>query len=411
MPMMDIYAKKLKIGGAYLVSGQAIQALIAFGVNLVLVRFLAPEDFGRFALILAGATVVYSIFSLRINVLIIRTHATDLDAGAKERFLSALGWESIFSTILILVWIYFSHEFGPWEVALILAIGLRHWTDNNKAVFERRMPYRRFAIIETGTMTASNILALVLVVSGMNWKVLFVREIFLSAALFVTFALSGGLTFSRFKFLSVEEWQGLFRDARGIWLDSVLEGSFQRITILLAGFIGGERIAGFIFQAQRLAIVPNQFLSPIASRVAGNWFARIEDRTKRIAGRDRLLLYMFFPLLIGGVLTFLFADPVVPWLFGEKWRPASELFASMAGLVVFLSMFETIKAYCWVAKQTRWLLIGRAFQYGGLLACFGLGVMGAIEPAIALALGLSVSYGLAFVVVFCILRIVERDHG
>ncbi len=409
--MANFDAKELKIGGAFLASGQAVQAFIAFGVNLVLVRFLAPEDFGRFALVLAGATVVYSIFSLRINVLVIREDNDKLDAAAEERYMSALGWETIFSTLLIFTWILISGDIGNWEVGLIMAIGVRHWTDNNKAVFERRMPYRQLAAIETATATASHVLALVLVIGGMGWKVLFIREIFLSAALFAAFAFTGGLTFRRFRLLGIGEWKDLARDARGVWLDAVLEGSFQRVTILLAGLIGGERIAGFFFQAQRLAIVPNQFLVPIVSRIAGNWFVRVEDRSKRIAGRDRLLLNIFIPLLIGGILTYLFADPVVPWLFGEKWRMSAELFRMMAGLVVFQSLFETVKAYCWVVKQTRWLLIGRVFQYGGLLTCFLLGVTGAMEAAVALSLGLSVAYSLAFLVVYTILRFTERDQA
>lgn len=409
--MANIDAKELKIGGAFLVSGQALQAFIAFGVNLVLVRFLAPEDFGRFALILAGATIVYSIFSLRINVLVIRVNESELSVADQERFMSALGWETIFSTLLILIWILYSDDLGLWEAGLILSIGLRHWTDSNKAVFERGMPYRRLAAIETGTTTASHLLALVLVLGGMNWTVLFIREIFLSVALFGALAFSGGLTFRRFRLLNFDEWKAMFRDARGIWLDSVLEGSFQRITILLAGFIGGERIAGFFFQAQRLAVVPHQFLSPIATRIAGNWFIRVDDRARRISGRDRLLFFLFVPLLAGGVLSYLFADPVVPWLFGEKWQMAAGLFSNMAGLVVFYTLFETLKAYCWVSKQTRWLLIGRVFQYVGLLACFGLGLSGAMAASQALSLGLSVAYGAAFIIVFGILRYAERDQA
>ena len=57
--MVEIDYRELKIGSLFLVSGQAAQAFIAFGVNLVLVRYLTPEDFGRFALALAGAASFY----------------------------------------------------------------------------------------------------------------------------------------------------------------------------------------------------------------------------------------------------------------------------------------------------------------------------------------------------------------
>ena len=69
--MVEIDYRELKIGSLFLVSGRAAQAFIAFGVNLVLVRYLTPEDFGRFALALAGVALVYTLLSLQINVLII----------------------------------------------------------------------------------------------------------------------------------------------------------------------------------------------------------------------------------------------------------------------------------------------------------------------------------------------------
>ena len=50
--------RKLTIDGAVLVSGQITQALLAFGVNLVLVRFISPTDFGRFAIILASLSSI-----------------------------------------------------------------------------------------------------------------------------------------------------------------------------------------------------------------------------------------------------------------------------------------------------------------------------------------------------------------
>ena len=43
-----IKKEKIAIGSAFLVGGQIIQAVVGFGVNLVLVRYLAPEEFGRF---------------------------------------------------------------------------------------------------------------------------------------------------------------------------------------------------------------------------------------------------------------------------------------------------------------------------------------------------------------------------
>ena len=44
-------------------------------MNLVLVRYLAPEEFGRFAIILACAALAYSVLSLRTETMVIRAPA------------------------------------------------------------------------------------------------------------------------------------------------------------------------------------------------------------------------------------------------------------------------------------------------------------------------------------------------
>jgi O-antigen/teichoic acid export membrane protein len=406
--MTVINYKNLKIGGAFLVSGQVFQALLAFGVNLVLVRYIMPEEFGRFALILMGAYVVYSVISPRINVLIIRTPESRYDDAVKDTFFSAMTIETIAAMSMIFLWLAVSGSGGFWGALLVGAIGLRHWTDLNKAFYERAMPYRQLAILETGASTCGHLLALALVLTGFGWMALFIRETIISAATFFGLWRVGGLTLRRLRFLTVTEWLALYKDARGVWLDGVLEGNFQRLTILLAGLIGGEAMAGLFFQAQRLAIVPHQVLAPIVNRVLANWFGHTENARIRSEGRNRFLMYISVPLLLAGVLTVLFANPVVPWLFGKSWAGVSNILVAMFGMISFFSLFETLKVYCLSTRQSVKIFGGRVVQYLGLLIPAAMGFAGWLSADIALAIGLSVAYFLAFLFVLILLRLAER---
>ena len=65
---------------------------------------------------------------------------------------------------------------------------------------------------------------------------------------------------------------------------------------LFVDLLGGDRAAGFFFQALRLENLPQQVLSPLVSRVAVTWFGRTEDRVARRKGRDELLLVIALPL-------------------------------------------------------------------------------------------------------------------
>ncbi len=406
--MAEIDNKSLRVGGAFLVSGNVLQALIAFGVNLVLVRYLLPEDFGRFALVFAAASLIYGLVSLRINVLIIRAPEERFAAEDRERYFAALLLETLVATAVVLGWLYLFTDPTGWELALVLAIGLRHWTDHNKAFFERSMPYKSLATVETGASTGSHLLSLVLVLSGVGAIVLFIREIFLSLVTLIGLYLIGGLTFMKLRFPTIAEMKRIVGEAKGIWLDGVLEGSFQQVTILLAGHIGGERIAGFFFQAQRLAAVPQQFLAPIVIRLAANWFGRTENPPDRQRGRDKLLLVLAGPLIIAGMMTFWLADPIVPWLFGANWAQTAVLFQAMAGAVIFISLFEVLKVFCWTTNQTKVLLGGRFAQYTGLFVLTGAGFQGYVGFNLGLSWGLSAAYALAFAVMFLSLRAREK---
>ena len=402
-----IKKEEIVIGSAFLVGGQIIQAIVGFGVNLVLVRYLAPEEFGRFAIILAGAALVYSILSLRTETMVIRVSVDQLTDGAKDRYFGAALIETVLATSVICIWMMVTSSSGNWEIGLVLAIGLRHWMFQNKAFFERTMPYRKLALIETLVATASHFVALGLVLCGVGWSALFIREIFLSIAGLLGIWAIGGLSLRKFKFPSLADWQLLFNEARGMWLDAALENGLARLTILFVGLLGGDRAAGFFFQALRLANLPNQVLSPIVSRVAGTWFGRTEDRTIRRKGRDKLLLVIAAPLALGAGLTVAFADPVIPWMFGVEWSRTVELMIGLSGFIFFLSLFEVLKSYCWFARHMRWMLIGRIFQYIGVVIPVYAAATNVMAGDMAMAIGQSVAYGLAFVVVFALLKKTE----
>ena len=402
-----IKKEEIVIGSAFLVGGQIIQAVVGFGVNLVLVRYLAPEEFGRFAIILAGAALVYSILSLRTETMVIRVSVDQLTDGAKDRYFGAALIETVLATSVICIWMMVTSSSGNWEIGLVLAIGLRHWMFQNKAFFERTMPYQKLALTETLVATTSHFTALGLVLCGVGWTVLFIREIFLSIAGLLGIWAIGGLSLRKFKFPSLADWQLLFNEARGMWLDAALGNGLARLTIIFVGLLGGDRAAGFFFQALRLANLPNQVLSPIVSRVAGTWFGRTEDRTIRRKGRDKLLLFIAAPLALGAGLTVAFADPVIPWMFGVEWSRTVELMIGLSGFIFFLSLFEVLKSYCWFARHMRWMLIGRIFQYIGVAIPVYAAVTNVMAGDMAMAIGQSVAYGLAFVVVFALLKKTE----
>lgn len=402
--MAKVTRRDVKAGATALVIGQVVQVAIAFGTNIVLVRYIAPEGFGRFAITLATASLILSLVSIRVNSLIIRVPDGDLTSSLEERYFSYLTIETLVALVIGLAWVGLAGNPGALELSLVVFICLQHWINQNKSFFERGMPYVRLGIIETGCAVFANLATVLVALAGAGVAALYFREALLTLTMFASLSFVGGITWRRFRWLPLVEWVSVIREGRGIWLDSVLEGGYQRIAILLAGLVGGDRGAGFFFQAQRLAILPNQLLSPLVSRLAVNLFGRDNDPDSRKRLRNRQLMILAPILLIATAATILFAIPVVTWVFGATWTKSGELLIAFAGVVLFTSLFEYLKSYCFVTQSMRTLFMGRVAQYlmlGALPVLVGIGLVE--DKTTALAIGISLGCAAAFLVVIGVL--------
>lgn len=406
---------RLRTAATWMMSGMMLEHLVGFASQIVIARHLGPEQFGQFVLVLATAGLVFAVFSLRVNILIIRTPSRVFTRRLRQLYFTLFTIETFIGLALTLAWLLLTSEPGPYEIGLVLALGAAHWINTDLMYWERRMPYRRLAVITSGTQIAAHGVALAVVLAGGGIAALFLREMAVVVLRFAILWAIGAVRTERLVRPTADELRGVLKETRGVWLDGMLENGFQRITILLAGMVGGERGAGLFFFAQRLAIVPHSILSPFTSRIVSNWFSRTADVRTRLNGRRQAMHWVFWPLLAAAGLTILLADPVVPFVFGDKWVEAAPVLAAMAGVVVFSSMLEIVKVYCISRRFTRALLLGRIAQYAGFLLPLPLAMGGLVAPSLALGLALSMAMGLAFVVAGAALLSLERrslaGHG
>ena len=169
-------------------AGQIIQVVIAFAANIVLVRYIAPEGFGRFAITLATASLIVSLLSIRVNTLIIRVPDGELTRSVEERYFSYLTIETLFALLVGLAWVSFSGNAGKYELSLVVLVCVQHWINQNKSFFERGMPYIRLGLIETGCAVFANLAAVIIAISGAGVMALYFREFVLTASLFAALA-------------------------------------------------------------------------------------------------------------------------------------------------------------------------------------------------------------------------------
>ncbi len=390
-------SRRLLVGsGVVLTMGAVAQALAGFLAQLVLMRLLFPEDFGRFALILAGCGLVQTILSLRLNVLIIRLPDAEMTPERVSLYRAALVWESVASLVVTLVWMGLAGLMAPDALALVAALALTQWTSQVVIFYERRMAYGRITLVETGSQMLGHGVAVALILLGSGAVTLYVREAVVALCRLAAYARIGALSPPAWRLPRREDLRFLAGEVRIYWLEGVSEGGFARLVVLCSGAVAGSHGTGLLAQSQRLALIPHQLISPVMSRLSVNAFSRAD------AGQKRRLLALLLSgalasLGVAALLAVAFADPVVPFLFGEHWRPAAAILAAMAGVVVFFPTFELLRGYCFALGLVKSIMWARIAQYAAFLLGAGLAWSGA-EPVSILALALSAAYGAAFAV-------------
>lgn len=398
---MSFLKTALRHGGAALVGGNAVQALAAFAVNLVLVRVLTPDDFGRFAVVLAGAGLILTLVALRINVLIVRRCESELNSQSVSLYFSVACVETALAALATLGWLYAAGHFDAPAVALVLAAALNHWLGSVRAFTERQMVFGRLARAETAAALLAHGLCLGLAMSGAGAAALYAREAAAALLGMAALRMAGGRLLFPFRLPSLAQWRAIMREAAGVWIDGAAEGGFPRLVTLSVAAFGGEAVTGYLFQAQRLAVVPQQFLGPLIHRLSANWFRIMRDQQPGGAGRARFGAYgVLAPVLAAGaVLAVVMGEPVIVFIYGSAWKPVADCLAWMAGVAACACLYDLARIYCLSHHRHGALIVGRVVQYAAFAAGLVPAWMGALPVAESAALGLSLSSILPFIFV------------
>ncbi len=406
--MKQVSAHSLVANCLWMFGSGAGRTAVALGSNLVLVWYLIPEEFGRFALTQATIWLVAGTVSLRITDIIIRESSHDLETGGKDILLSALVIESILLGFgaWCLLWLV-----GLWDVwagILLFSVIAANWGAAFFAYYERSFHYKNLTLLESGAYLFSHVLSVAGAVLGMGFPVLYVRLLIEAVGRFVGLVFVGCMVIFRLRWLCLCDWKALYHKFRGLWLDGWLELFFERLVILMVGWMAGEKVTGYFFQARRLASIPHSLLAPMTERVAYNYFSHHVDIDR---GMHRLWQIIAVQLAFLGVVAlsvFFLADLVIPMLLGLQWEPVVPLLQAMTGVILICSPFRTIKVFFMARNRMRsFVLLGRGIQYATLAGVVLVSLVYQVPSAFILAVGVSVGYVVGFLALF----VFSRNHS
>lgn len=299
-----------------MVGGGGLQAGIAFGSNVVLARYLMPEDFGTFAIIQANISLSSIIINLKLGQLLIS--ATPHEVEKQYRLITTAAYfQSTVNTLIGLILL------STWNLLTTEAIILLF--DNlisplillQITLYERKGNYRKISLMETSSKALSHLVAVTLVFFGLGSLALYIRVVVetLVKVLYL-------IRYKEFKVLPCDakllySIKGLIKNVRNFWVNGFAEALFERILILFAGYALNTQQLGYFAQAKRLATTPQQLFQPIAYRVSFYFFSRSNHTDGKSRLLKKILLTEFMVLLPIAIMIVLFGQEVVIYLFEE----------------------------------------------------------------------------------------------
>lgn len=356
MNLRDLFLKH----SPWMVSGSLVQTGIGFVANILLVRLLTPTNWGTYALILAYVSIVSTILNFRMEDVLLREAEEDLTSTRKNKFLTVALVESVLIAGLAGSVLIYLGLFWPFGIIFLSSTVAGLVVNAQRSIFERSFQYREISIFETGAHVSSHLGAVAGAVVGLGPVVLYLRDWIRVIGITVGLVWMKGLTPFRVRLPSAEDWRSIYTTARGLWVDGWLEQGFERLIVVFVGTFAGTATAGYFYQARQLAFTPHRILQPAAFRIPFNFFSRQQDDSKTQDTLFRLLGFEALLLVPTAALTVLVADPLVPLLFGSEWRPAIPLLQLMAGSMIGVTLFNTLKAYHMAtSKMRRFIGFGR----------------------------------------------------
>ncbi len=341
-------------GGAFLAVRQGAGIVISVVGVLLLTRQIGPEGYGLYAAALGVSTYVQSIALCGINVYLVRRTGDDTREvyDQASTLLLALGVVTALVAAALTPWLATWMRlpgFAPLARTMFVALPVVLIGQAALARLERRLDFRRVAVLELGAQLAYFAVALPLAFAGFGaWAPAI-------AWLVQQALLSGALLASAGYWPRIHWDRSLAREmtSYGISLSSSMWAWNLRTLVnpLVVGRFAGADAVGTVALAIRL-VEYLSFVKTATWRLSIAALARLQDDRQRlrraVSEGIRLQAIALGPLLVG----FGWIAPwAIPRLFGAEWLPVVSVYPFIALAYLFNAVFSLHSSALYVLRR------------------------------------------------------------
>jgi teichuronic acid exporter len=324
-------------------AGKLLSQVFSWGVTLLLLRLLAPGDYGLMALSSVLVASVGAIAEAGLGAALVQARDVSRDELARTAGTLAIV-NGACALALVLVAPLVADLFSTPALTNVLRASAFHFVLNAVDAVPQSMAYRqmRFKWLTTldlvgALVTSAATLALAAIGAGV-WALVFgtlaggmVRTVLLvtqGTAVWPEFALRGMGRHLRF--------------GGAVTLGRVFWQLAHQFDVIFAGRALNQDAVGLYAVVMQLASLPMQKAMAIVNQVAFPAISRLQDEMPRLRTRlfeaIRLLFFVTVPVLWGVSAV---ADEVVDLLLDERWA-AARFPLQMASLIVPLRMLSAV---------------------------------------------------------------------
>ena len=320
------------------VVGTGLRHVAVLGSTVVVARLLEPRDYAVAGLATAFLGIFAAISAQGFATALVReTRLHEATCHSVFWLLSGVG-AFLFAAVTVLSPMIAGFYGEPALYAVLPVLGgslfMTLGASVPDALLTRRMQFRAKNGIRVVASVFGAGLAIGLAVSGFGYWALIVPAVGTAA----TFAV-GSFWLSCYRPACVFYWtrlRSISRFGMSLLGASLLRYLSENADYLIMGRFWPKAVFGHYYFAFERSRQPFRLLSQQVGKVSYAAFTRVQDDSDRMRQAylrgTRLLAAFTFP---GYMLLIGLADPLVPWIFGQQWRPA-------------VSIFQVFAAFCFV---------------------------------------------------------------
>jgi teichuronic acid exporter len=300
------------------------QQAVAFIIQLILARLLAPEEFGLIAMVAVFIAISGVLIDAGFSrALIQRKEVTDSDLSTVFYFnlaVSVLMAAALYAVAPTIADFYSQNELMSVLRVLSLGLVISAFGAVHRTILERNLQFKKIFWVSFPSTILSGGIGLALAFNGYGvWAL--VAQMLAVRMIGVTFLWfqSGWRPALVFDSSSLRE---MLPYGSRLAFSSFLDQGFQNLYVLVIGRAFSAVEVGFFQRARAFQKLPVQNLNGILGRVAFPLFASVQDDPDRLRRAMCKAIQMgclfLFPTM---ALLAVSAEPAVLLLIGEKWLP------------------------------------------------------------------------------------------